>query len=208
MTKSAKNASLRINSTISDERVLGHLASKLRATPSAIQQPKPSNLSSFYSPSQTTQSLSLRSALESIDTLLTMQNPSGGFVSYKLQGGSKLLENLNAAEVFGRIIIEYKYPECTTAVVTALRLSFKHNPEYRRQEIDSIITKAVKYIRRAQRPDGSWYRSWGICFTYAGIFALESLASLGEYYANSANARHGYEFLVSKQQDDGGWGES
>ena len=32
--------------------------------------------------------------------------------------------------------------------------------------------------------DGGWFGSWAICFTYAGVFALESLASVGENYEN------------------------
>ena len=36
-----------------------------------------------------------------MDTLLSMQNPNGGFCSYELQRGSEKMEWLNAAEVFG-----------------------------------------------------------------------------------------------------------
>lgn len=143
-----------------------------------------------------------------IDVLLTMQNPhTGGFASYEPQRGSELLEYLNAAEVFGRIMVEYDYPECTTAVVTCLSLFQKHYPAYRTEDIHRIKSSALDYIRRAMRPDGSWYGSWGICFTYAGMFALESLASVGETCQNSAQVRKACQFLVSKQMNDGGWGE-
>ena len=145
---------------------------------------------------------------DAIDTLLTMQNPSGGFASYEPTRGSEYLEYLNAAEVFGRIMIEYDYPECTTAVVTALSLFTTHYPTYRATTIRRVKDAALTYIRHAQRPDGSWYGSWGICFTYAGMFALESLASVGENYTNSERVRRACDFFLSKQMDDGGWGES
>lgn len=146
---------------------------------------------------------------DAIDTLLTMQNPSGGFASYETTRGSEYMEYLNAAEVFGRIMVEYDYPECTTAVVTALSLFSKHDPEYRKADITKTLDGAVNYIRKAQRTDGSWYGSWGICFTYAGMFALESLASVGETYENSARVRKACEFFLGKQRkEDGGWGES
>ncbi|KAI0997606.1 Lanosterol synthase [Podosphaera aphanis] len=145
---------------------------------------------------------------DAIDTLLTYQNPSGGCASYEPTRGSEKLEMLNAAEVFGRIMIEYDYPECTTAVVTALSLFTKHYPNYRPSEIADFKARAVKYIQNAQRPDGSWYGSWGICFTYAGMFALESLASIGKFYSNSSHARAGCEFLIAHQREDGGWSES
>ena len=145
---------------------------------------------------------------DAVDVLLTMQNKhSGGFASYEPQRGSELLEYLNAAEVFGRIMVEYDYPECTTAVVTVLSL-FQTFSNYRSAEIKKIKQEALAYIRRAQRADGSWYGSWGICFTYAGMFAIESLASVGESYENSERVKRGCDFLLSKQMADGGWGES
>ena len=145
---------------------------------------------------------------DAIDTLLTMQNASGGFSSYEPTRGSELLEYLNAAEVFGRIMVEYDYPECTTAVVTTLSLFSEYYPDYRAAEIAKIKAHAVEYIRRAQYPDGSWYGSWGICFTYASMFALESLASTQETYKNSERVQRACKFLLSKQRADGGWGES
>jgi len=144
---------------------------------------------------------------DAIDTLLTYQNKTGGCSSYEPPRGSEKLEMLNAAEVFGRIMIEYDYPECTTAVVTALSLFSTYYPDYRAQDIKSFKSRAVGYIRNAQYPDGSWYGSWGICFTYAGMFALESLASIGETYANSEHSRKGCDYLIAHQRADGGWSE-
>lgn len=146
---------------------------------------------------------------DGIDVLLSMQNTTGGFASYEpTRGSATLLEQLNAAEVFGRIMVEYDYPECTTAVVTALSLFSKLYPKYRPQEVKKTVSGALGYIRDSQRADGSWYGSWGICFTYATMFALESLASVGETYKNSERARRGCEFLLAHQREDGGWGES
>ncbi|KAF2192004.1 lanosterol synthase [Zopfia rhizophila CBS 207.26] len=145
---------------------------------------------------------------DAIDVLLTMQNASGGCASYEPQRGSEFLEYLNAAEVFGKIMVEYDYPECTTAVVTALHMFQKFYPEYRKDEIAAFKTRAVDYIRRAQRADGSWYGSWGICFTYAGMFALESLACVGETYQTSERVRRGCQFFLDRQMKDGGWGET
>lgn len=145
---------------------------------------------------------------DAIDTLLTYQNASGGCSSYEVTRGGDWMETLNAAEVFGRIMIEYDYPECTTAVVTALSLFSKHYPDYRPQDIKAFKLRAVQYIKDSQYTNGSWYGSWGICFTYAGMFALESLASIGETYENSSYSRKGCDFLIKHQRADGGWSES
>ncbi|EON63012.1 lanosterol synthase [Coniosporium apollinis CBS 100218] len=145
---------------------------------------------------------------DAIDIILTMQNPSGGCSSYEPTRGSEYLEYLNAAEVFGRIMVEYDYPECTTACVTALMLFKKLYPTYRTADIDAFVERALAYIRRVQRPDGSWYGSWGICFTYAGMFALEALAAVGETYESSERVRRACEFFIERQMEDGGWGET
>lgn len=148
-----------------------------------------------------------RRIYDAIDTLLTYQNPSGGCSSYEPPRAGEWMELLNTAEVFGRIMVEYEYPECTTAVVTALSLFHKHWPGYRSKDIEKFVERAVKWIKTDQKADGSWYGSWGICFTYATMFALESLRGIGETYANSQSSKGGCDFLISKQRSDGGWSE-
>ncbi|KAG6024495.1 hypothetical protein E4U19_003219 [Claviceps sp. Clav32 group G5] len=145
---------------------------------------------------------------DAVDTLLLYQNDNGACSSYEARRAGEYMEMLNAAEVFGRIMIEYDYPECTTACVTALSLFQKYWPQYRTKEISLFIKRATNWIKSNQRIDGSWYGSWGICFTYATMFALESMASIGETYGNSKISKRGCDFLISKQRADGGWSES
>ncbi|CRK39121.1 hypothetical protein BN1708_016715 [Verticillium longisporum] len=75
-------------------------------------------------------------------------------------------------------------------------------------EIKVFCDRAVKWITSNQTAEGGWYGSWGICFTYAAMFALESLAGVGDVYETSAPSRKGCDFLVGKQRFDGGWSES
>lgn len=72
----------------------------------------------------------------------------------------------------------------------------------------NCLQRAIKYLHRAQQPNGGWVGSWGICFTYAAQFALESLSLVGETYETSEYSRKGCEFLLKRQREDGGWGES
>lgn len=68
--------------------------------------------------------------------------------------------------------------------------------------------RAISYIHKAQHANGCWFGNWGISFTYATMFALESLSLVGETYETSSLVEKACEFLVSKQRTDGGWGES
>ncbi|GAA6035640.1 hypothetical protein JCM8097_004942 [Rhodosporidiobolus ruineniae] len=145
---------------------------------------------------------------KSVDVILSMQNAEGGWASYELVRGSPLLELLNPAEVFANIMIEYPYVECTTACVTSLSLFARKYPNYRPHEIKLQTRKGIEWIKSKQRADGSWYGSWGICFTYATMFSIESLALAGETYATSDHVKRACEFLLEKQMEDGGWGES
>ncbi|KZP01638.1 terpene synthase [Calocera viscosa TUFC12733] len=152
--------------------------------------------------------VSERRMCDAVDVILSLQNPDGGCASYELIRGPRWLEWINPAEVFGNIMIEYNYPECTTSTLTALCIFANEYPDYRAQEIRQFKAKAIEWLHTAQHPDGTWFGSWGICFTYATMFALESLSLAGESYANSAPVRKACDFLVSKQMPDGGWGES
>ncbi|KAI8073800.1 terpenoid cyclases/protein prenyltransferase alpha-alpha toroid [Gongronella butleri] len=145
---------------------------------------------------------------DAVDVLLTMQNSDKGFASYEAIRGPRWLEWLNPAEVFSDIMIEYSYPECSTAVLMGLSTFKKLDAKYRADEIETTSKSVLEYIKSVQRPDGSWYGAWAICFTYAAMFSLQSLASIGEFYHNSDHSRRGCEFLLSKQEADGGWGET
>ncbi|KAG8851509.1 Lanosterol synthase (Oxidosqualene--lanosterol cyclase) [Tulasnella sp. 330] len=149
-----------------------------------------------------------RRLCDAVDVLLSMQNAGGGFASYELIRTTQIIEKLNPAEVFGNIMTEYAYPECTTSVITALSVFKKYYPKYRAADIKDTTRKAIQYLHDSQRPEGGWFGSWGICFTYATMFALESLSLVGESYRSSARVKKACDFLVSKQMEDGGWGES
>lgn len=52
--------------------------------------------------SYTPKSVDLQRMKDCVDTILSLQNPSGGFASYELVRGHQKMEWLNTAEVFGK----------------------------------------------------------------------------------------------------------
>uniref|UniRef100_A0AAR2M4N2 Terpene cyclase/mutase family member n=1 Tax=Pygocentrus nattereri TaxID=42514 RepID=A0AAR2M4N2_PYGNA len=146
---------------------------------------------------------------DAVNVLLSMKNADGGFATYETKRGGKLLELLNPSEVFGDIMIDYTYVECTSAAMQALQHFHHVYPEHRAQEIRNMLQQGLDYCRRMQRPDGSWEGSWGVCFTYGVWFGLEAFACMGHTFRDGYDGyvRRACDFLLSKQMEDGGWGE-
>lgn len=65
------------------------------------------------------------------------------------------------SEVFGDIMIDYTYVECTSAVMQALRHFHAQFPDHRAQEIRETLQQGLEFCQQKQRPDGSWEGSWG-----------------------------------------------
>ncbi|KAK7379933.1 hypothetical protein VNO78_32190 [Psophocarpus tetragonolobus] len=145
---------------------------------------------------------------DAVNLILSLQNKNGGFASYELTRSYAWLEKINPAETFEDIMIDYQYVECTSSVIQSLVLFTQKYSWHRRNEIETCIAKATKYIESIQLADGSWYGSWGICYTYGTWFGIKGLITAGKRYQDSHNIRKACEFLLSKQQLCGGWGES
>ncbi|XP_010531953.1 PREDICTED: camelliol C synthase-like isoform X3 [Tarenaya hassleriana] len=145
---------------------------------------------------------------DSVNIILSLQSKNGGVTAWEPARAYGWLELFNAIEFFADTMIEYQHAECTSSAIQALVLFRKLYPDHRAKEIDIFIEKAVEYIQRIQMPDGSWYGSWGVCFTYGTWFALTGLAAAGKTYDNCLVTRKGVHFLLTTQKDNGGWGES
>ncbi|XP_023396782.1 lanosterol synthase isoform X3 [Loxodonta africana] len=145
-----------------------------------------------------------------MNKLLNMRNPDGGFSTYETKRGGRLLELLNPSEVFGDIMIDYTYVECTSAVMQALKHFHEQFPDHRVAEVRETLEQGLEFCRRTQRADGSWEGSWGVCFTYGTWFGLEAFACMGHIYQDGAacvEITRACDFLLSRQMEDGGWGE-
>ena len=144
---------------------------------------------------------------DAVDYLLFSQTESGGWASYEPTRGPKWLEQLNVASVFGDIMIDYPYVECTAAALLGLAQYRAAFPDDHDPRIASAIDRGRSYLLDAQRPDGSFEGSWGICFTYGTWFGIEGLRASGLATDHAAIAR-ACTFLERHQLHDGGWGET
>lgn len=146
---------------------------------------------------------------QAAEMILGYQNVDGGWATYELTRGSTWLELMNPSEVFGDIMIDYSYVECTSSALKGIglfRAQFPNHPLV--PTLDKSMERGIKYIESIQREDGSWYGCWGVCFLYAIWFAVDAYTAMGLTLDTSPSMRRACEFVLSKQRKDGGWGES
>jgi cycloartenol synthase len=102
--------------------------------------------------------------------MMCSQLPAVGCCNDDGEKSWSAVQLINPSETFGDIVIDYSYVECASACMTALA-EFQHkHPEHRRAEVAASLNRGQRFIERQQRADGSWYGSWGVCFTYAAWF--------------------------------------
>ena len=150
---------------------------------------------------------------QAVDIILSYQNIDGGWATYELTRGPKWLEKLNPSEVFADIMIDYSWTECTAACVISLLEIQETYPDFKNSEIRKAISAGLHFILKQQKPDGSWYGGWAVCFTYATWFGVEALSKVRGrgYYDDAvltASINKACAFLVGRQKADGGWGET
>jgi len=68
------------------------------------------------------------------------------------------------------------------------------------------IKAAVEYLARVQMKDGSWFGRWGVNYIYGTWSALAGL-NAASIDAENPMIRKAVSWLVSIQNEDGGWGE-
>jgi squalene/oxidosqualene cyclase-like protein len=144
---------------------------------------------------------------DAVNVILSYQNEDGGWATYENNRGYGWYELLNPSEVFGDIMIDYSYVECSSACITALKSFHLQHPNHRKEEVLASIARGRDFLKSIQRKDGSWYGSWGNCFTYGTWFGIEGLVAAGEPL-NSPAITNAVRFFLSRQNPNGGWGEN
>jgi squalene-hopene/tetraprenyl-beta-curcumene cyclase len=68
------------------------------------------------------------------------------------------------------------------------------------------VARAIDYLRQTQLSDGSWYGRWGMNYIYGTWSVLCALNAAG-FDHGAPEMRKAVGWLVSIQNEDGGWGE-
>lgn len=130
--------------------------------------------------------------------LTAMQSSDGGWAAFDADNNWTPLSEVPFAD--HNAMLDPTCPDITGRVLEALC----------RCGVDRThpaIRRGVKYLRRTQEADGSWYGRWGVDYLYGTFLALRGLRAAGEDEREAHVLRAG-EWLRSIQNADGGWGES
>ncbi|HLO76573.1 MAG TPA: squalene--hopene cyclase, partial [Magnetospirillum sp.] len=72
---------------------------------------------------------------------------------------------------------------------------------------DPAVAAAIAFLLREQEADGSWFGRWGTNYIY-GTWSVLSALNAARFPADYAPIRRAVDWLLARQRDDGGWGES
>jgi len=130
--------------------------------------------------------------------VLDMQGRDGGFGAFDKDNNKEILNRIPFAD--HKAMLDKSVPDLTGRVLETLgRLGFGMD--------HPVAAKAIRFLRRHQEGDGSWYGRWGVNYIYGTWSALAGLKAIG-LDRDAPEMRRGAAWLKRVQNADGGWGES
>jgi squalene-hopene/tetraprenyl-beta-curcumene cyclase len=136
--------------------------------------------------------------VKGVQWLLSMQNSDGGWGAFDRNVNKELLNCVPWSD--HNALLDPSTPDVTGRI-----LEFLGFIGFTRE--DPLVRRALKYLRRTQEADGSWYGRWGVNYLYGTWQVLVGLKSMG-YGMQRGWVKRAVEWLRSVQNPDGGWGET
>ena len=135
-----------------------------------------------------------------IGWLLDLQNADGGIPTF--------------CRGWGALPFDRSSPDLTAHTLRAWAAWRRLLPDALRVRTERATARAVRFLERAQNPDGSWVPLWfgnqaapnDANPVYGTARVLEGLAVLSDTEAAPAAEHRAARWLIGAQGDDGGWG--
>jgi squalene-hopene/tetraprenyl-beta-curcumene cyclase len=138
------------------------------------------------------------SVRRALDWLVGMQSNNGGFAAFDADNMHYSLNKIPFAD--HGALLDPPTSDVTARVVTVLA-------RIARPQDQPALSRAITYLRDEQEPNGSWFGRWGTNYIYGTWSVLMALAQAG-LSGQDPVVRKAVEWLKSRQNADGGWGES
>ena len=129
--------------------------------------------------------------------VLGLQSRNGGWGAFDADNTGEYLNNIPFAD-HGALL------DPPTSDVTARCVGML--AQMGRPEDRAAMARGLRFLRREQRADGSWYGRWGMNYIYGTWSVLSAFQAAGVSTA-STETRRAVQWLLAIQNADGGWGE-
>ena len=130
--------------------------------------------------------------------VMGMQSKDGGFAAFDADNTSQWLNHVPFADAEAST-------DPTCADLTGRVLEMMGAIGYTADH--PVARRAIDWLRRNQKEDGSWWGRWGVCYIYGTFSALAGLRAIG-VNVTEPWIRRAVQWLKSVQNADGGWGET
>jgi squalene-hopene/tetraprenyl-beta-curcumene cyclase len=139
-----------------------------------------------------------RAVARGVHWVLAMQGRDGGWGAYDRDNNRMIFNRIPFAD--HGALMDPSTEDLAGRVLEAMGyLGFRPD--------EAAAARATAFVRRAQRPDGSWYGRWGVNYLYGTWSVLAGLRSIGEDM-QEPYVRRAVGWVLARQNPDGGWGES
>jgi squalene-hopene/tetraprenyl-beta-curcumene cyclase len=138
------------------------------------------------------------SVQRAIDWILSMQCKGGGWASFDKDNDRMVFQYIPFADHNAML-------DPPTVDITGRILEMLATYGYGKN--DKRVKRAIKFIRREQEPDGSWFGRWGVNYVYGTMQVLRGLEAIGVDH-HEPYVQQAAEWLRMVQNADGGWGET
>ncbi len=130
--------------------------------------------------------------------VLGMQSSDGGWGAFDVDNNHLYLNDIPFAD--HGALLDPSTADLTGRCIEMLGM-LGHGPDF------PPIARGIAFLRREQEPFGGWFGRWGVNYIYGTWSVLSGLNQAGEDMG-APYVRRGVEWLISCQNDDGGWGET
>jgi squalene-hopene/tetraprenyl-beta-curcumene cyclase len=128
--------------------------------------------------------------------LIGLQSSNGGWGAFDRDNTRRLVNEIPFCD-FGEVI-DLPSADVTAHVIEALVLLGEGD--------SGAVKRGLRYLRRENRPDGSWFGRWGVNYVAGTGSALPAFKAAGSDMTKRRFQRAA-GWLTAAQNADGGWGE-